>query len=137
MSGFYFSLSFNNLKRRKTRSWLTMIGIFIGIAAVVALISLGQGLQESIEKQFQDFGSDRIIVEERGIQGPPGSGTSQQTKLTSDDLEVIKDVRGVESAAGAIFKTAKVEYKDEVKFVFIFGTPMNPEENEAVNFFTV
>jgi putative ABC transport system permease protein len=48
----YFSLSFNNLKRRKTRSWLTMIGIFIGIAAVVALISLGQGLQASVEKQF-------------------------------------------------------------------------------------
>src|SRR3990172_5690385 len=109
----YFSLSFNNLRRRKTRSWLTMIGIFIGIAAVVAFISLGQGLQASIEKQFEDIGSDRIIIEERGLQGPRGSGTSQSTKLTSDDVDTVKNVRGVESVAGAIFKTAKIEHKDE------------------------
>ena len=38
-----FKLSLNNLKERKLRSWLTMIGIFIGITAVVALISMGEG----------------------------------------------------------------------------------------------
>ena len=48
----YFFLAFNNLKRRKLRSWLTMIGIFIGIAAVVALISLGQGMQNYINEEF-------------------------------------------------------------------------------------
>ena len=41
----YVKLSFNNLKTRKLRSWLTMLGIFIGIAAVVALIGLGEGLR--------------------------------------------------------------------------------------------
>ena len=79
----YISLAFNNLRRRKLRSWLTMIGIFIGIAAVVALISLGQGLENAIKEQFQQFGSDRIIIQEKGVQGPPGSGTSISSKLTS------------------------------------------------------
>jgi len=44
----YFFLAFNNLRRRKLRAWLTILGIFIGIAAVVALISLGQGLREAV-----------------------------------------------------------------------------------------
>jgi len=57
----YFFLAFNNLKRRKLRSWLTMIGIFIGIAAVVALISLGQGMQNYINEGFEKLGKDKII----------------------------------------------------------------------------
>ncbi|MBI2656603.1 ABC transporter permease, partial [Candidatus Woesearchaeota archaeon] len=43
----YIMVGISNLFHRKLRSWLTMIGIFIGIAAVVALISLGQGMKEA------------------------------------------------------------------------------------------
>ena len=88
----YFFLAFNNLKRRKLRSWLTMIGIFIGIAAVVALMSLGQGLQQSIEKQFEQLGSDKIIIEPKGF-GPPGSSISESLILTSKDLKIIENIR--------------------------------------------
>lgn len=133
----YFSLAVNNLRRRKLRAWLTMIGIFIGIAAVVALISLGQGLEAAITAQFEQFGSDRIIIQERGLQGPPGSGTSQATKLTSKDVDVIKKVNGVEGAAGIIVKTGKVEHDDEIKFVFVYGLPQNKDEKEIVSFFDV
>ena len=52
MIKYFFLLALNNLRRRKLRSWLTIIGIFIGIAAVVSLISLGEGLQEAIDEQF-------------------------------------------------------------------------------------
>ena len=48
----YFSLALKNVRKRGIRSWLTMLGIFLGIAAVVSLISLGQGLQTSISSQF-------------------------------------------------------------------------------------
>ena len=68
----YFLLAFNNLRRRKLRGWLTMIGIFIGIAAVVALISLGQGLQDYIGDEFEKLGSDKIIIQPKGM-GPPGT----------------------------------------------------------------
>jgi putative ABC transport system permease protein len=57
----HFLLAFSNLKRRGLRSWLTMIGIFIGIAAVVGLISLGQGLQSAIVEQFEQLGKNTII----------------------------------------------------------------------------
>lgn len=133
----YFSLALNNLRRRGLRSWLTMLGIFIGIAAVVSLISLGQGLESAISDQFEEFGSDKIIIQELGVQGPPGSGTSKQTKLTSNDLKVVKEVNGVDGAAGAIFKTAQVEFKDEITFVFVFGMPQESDDKEIVSFFDV
>lgn len=107
----YFSLAFNNLRRRKLRSWLTMIGIFIGIAAVVALISLGQGLQGYINQQFEQLGKDKIIIQPKGF-GSPGSATGS-LKLTSKDLKVIEEVRGVEYASGYLIKQGQAIYKGE------------------------
>jgi putative ABC transport system permease protein len=108
----YFFLAFNNLKRRKLRSWLTMIGIFIGIAAVVALISLGQGLQNAIEEQFEQLGSDKIIIQPKGMMMGPGSATGS-LKLTSKDLKVIENVRGVKYASGYLIKPGQAKYKGE------------------------
>jgi putative ABC transport system permease protein len=107
----HFFLAFNNLKRRKLRSWLTMIGIFIGIAAVVALISLGQGLQNAIKEQFEQLGSDKIIIQPKGLSSP-GSATGS-LKLTSKDLKVIEDVKGVEYASGYLIKQGQAIYKGE------------------------
>ena len=70
----HFMLAFSNLRRRGLRSWLTMIGIFIGIAAVVGLISLGQGLQGAINQQFEQLGKSTIVIQSKTI-GPPGTAT--------------------------------------------------------------
>ena len=115
----YFSLAFNNLRRRKLRSWLTMIGIFIGIAAVVGLISLGQGLQNAITDQFEQLGSDKIIIQPSGFSSP-GSATGS-LKLTSKDLKVIESVRGVEYASGYLVKQGQTKYKDEAKITYSTG----------------
>ena len=62
----YFNFALSGIRHRKLRSWLTMIGIFIGITAVVALISIGQGMQAAIDDQFKKIGSNRIIVSPGG-----------------------------------------------------------------------
>src|SRR3989338_10439580 len=81
----FFALALNNLKRRKLRSWLTMIGIFIGIAAVVALIGLGQGLQEAITGQFGLLSTDTLTIQNSGTGfGPPGSTVIE--KLNEHDV---------------------------------------------------
>ena len=121
----FFVLGLNNLRRRKLRSWLTMIGIFIGIAAVVALISLGQGLQDYITGEFQKLGSDKIIIQPK-LLGPPGSVTTKSLILTSNDLETINNVRGVEWAIGILMKQSQVKFKQEAETGFIIG--INPED---------
>ena len=117
----FFGLGLNNLKRRKLRSWLTMTGIFIGIAAVVSLLSLGQGLQEYITEEFVNvLGVDKIIIESNTI-GPPGSAASKSLILTLRDLETVKNVKGIEDAGGILIKSGVVKFKDEIKIVFTFG----------------
>ena len=125
----FFVLSTNNLKRRKLRSWLTMIGIFIGIAAVVSLISLGQGLQDYINEEFEKLGGDKIIIQSKGM-GPPGTA-GPSLILTSKDLEVIENVRGVKWAVGFLIKQGPVKIKDESGIGFMIGT--DPEELKLLN----
>ena len=128
----YFFLAFNNLKRRKLRSWLTMIGIFIGVAAVVALISLGQGLQNAIEEQFENLGKDKLIISPKTL-GPPGSSTSDSLILKTKDLEFIESINGVEWAIGYLVKTGQVKFKDEAGIGFeIGGYPEDLKLNEEM-----
>ena len=70
----YLALSYKNAKTRKLRSLLTMIGIFVGIAAVVSLISLSSGMQTAISEIFVGLGTDKIIIRASGGGfGPPGA----------------------------------------------------------------
>lgn len=132
----YFYLAFNNLKRRKLRSWLTMIGIFIGIAAVVALISLGQGLQNYIGQEFQKLGTDKIIIQSKGM-GPPGTA-GPSLILTDEDLKVIQNVNGVDWAVGFLIKQGQAKYKDEVGLGFAIGAnPSDLKLLEEINTYVV
>ena len=126
MIGDYFKIAFRNLQHRKTRTWLTMIGIFIGIMAVVALISLGQGLQEVINEQFEALGYDKLIIMPKGMYGPGGE-TSTVT-FTKSDHEAIKKVRGVSAAAYMIFQNTKAEFKEDIRFVYAVSMPSTSEE---------
>ena len=123
----YFLLACKNLRYRGIRSWLTMLGIFIGIATVVSLISLGQGLQDAINEQFQELGSDKIIIQTKTL-GPPGSATNKALILTTKDLEVIKNIRGVEDVAGILIKTGPAKFNDEVDIGFMIGYDQDYEE---------
>ena len=116
----YFSLSFGNLKHRGLRSWLTILGIFIGIAAVVSLISLGQGLQSYIDTQFQQLGSDKILIQPKAF-GAPGSSSDSQLILTSNDLKTIKNVEGISDVEGAITRTSVVQSGKEQQVAMISG----------------
>ncbi len=122
----YFRLAFTNLFNRKLRSWLTMIGIFIGIAAVVALISLGQGLQQAVNEQFSMIGADKLFItaKDAGF-GPPG--VNAVGKITKKDLETIENVNGVEKVAGRIFTGAQIEFNNNIHTHFLISVP-NTEE---------
>ena len=120
----YFKLGISNITHRKMRSWLTMIGIFIGIASVVALISLGQGMKEAIGNVFLNIGSDKLaVMAKSGLQfsGPPGS--SAASNLTTHDADVIKRVKGVDEVGTRLIKPAKLEFNKEVAYYFAASMP--------------
>ncbi|MFH0970542.1 MAG: ABC transporter permease [Candidatus Diapherotrites archaeon] len=57
-----FSLSLNSILHRRLRSWLTLLGIIIGVAAVVSIISIGEGAQANVQQQLSGFGADIITI---------------------------------------------------------------------------
>ena len=58
----YIRLALHNIRHRQIRSWLTILGIVVGVAAVVALIAIGQGMQKSVQTQFEAIGYNTIIM---------------------------------------------------------------------------
>ncbi len=132
----YLKLAIENIKTRKLRSWLTMIGIFIGIAAVVTLYSLGQGMEIAINEQFEKLGGNRITVQPGGTAyGPPGSLAS--ARIDEHDLNLIKKVRGVHEATGVIISSVQVEYNDETAYTLIRGIPVDEDYDIIDEMFSI
>lgn len=94
----YFALSSN-----KARSSLTILGIVIGIASVIAMVSIGQGAQSQIEANIQSIGSNLIMVMP-GAQRGPGAfvsgGRGSARSLTRDDADaIVESVADIKSVA--------------------------------------
>ena len=82
-------VSFESLAGNKTRSALTMLGVIIGVASVVALMALGNGAQASITGQIQSIGTNLIFVVPGSMSNRgPGTNASAQN-LTMDDVQAI------------------------------------------------
>jgi putative ABC transport system permease protein len=126
----FFVFAFKGLLTRRLRSWLTMIGIFIGIAAVVSLISLGQGMQQAIGAQFAALGSDKFILQASGGFGPPGMDTL--VPITTHDVGLLKKVEGVKLVTQRILKPARFEYKDEILYDYVATIPEQKEEADLI-----
>ncbi|MFH0700926.1 MAG: ABC transporter permease [Candidatus Woesearchaeota archaeon] len=128
----YFRLAYQSAKHRKLRSWLTMIGIFIGIAAVVALISLSQGLKTAISTQFLKLGSDKLMVQATGSGfGPPGTDVS--VPLTKADRDAIYQAKGVDLVVGRLLRMTKLQHDNEIKYTYVVSFPDNLREALLVN----
>lgn len=112
-----------NLAHHKTRTALTLIGVIIGIAAVVALVSLGSGLTAAVEEQLQSLGPDKVIVspvQSGGFGGPPSGGA---VRLGERDIDAVNRVKGVETAVPLLFKSFPVKFEGATRQVSVLGFP--------------
>ena len=97
-------IAFWALGRNKMRSSLTMLGIIIGVSAVIALVSIGQGAQALIEDQLEAMGTNVMYVwpqDTRGSGGARGNSDEQGT-LTAADIDAIRNEVPVVAAASPI-----------------------------------
>ena len=104
----FLRLAGQSILHRRMRSWLTVIGVFIGITAVVALISIGLGLERTIKEQVSGvFGVDNfVILNEDTFGGGPHGGDAAEYAL---DLELLRSVEGVKVAAALRERTGFVQ----------------------------
>lgn len=127
----YFKFATRNLKRRGLRSWLTLLGIFIGIATVVSLISLGSGLKTAVNSQFSLGSTQVITVEAGGVTGfgPPGAGAADP--LTEDDADAIEKLSSVDVVASQNIESVRVEYNNKQRILSVASIP---EERDPMDF---
>ena len=127
----YFVIALGSLRKRFLRTSLTMLGIFIGIASVVALISLGQGMQDAINAQFASVGTDKIIVQGSSAGfGPPGQNAAGI--VDKHDLKLVRQIAGVKRAAGRLLRSSTVEYADGIKVTFAASIPEESDDRDLV-----
>jgi len=120
-------LALNIFVHSKLRSWLTIIGIIVGIAAVVAIISISLGAQQQLEERLGSLGAD-ILTISPGMQratgfgfggeggGPSGgsSSTSSEAKnLTNKDITVLKSIPNVKYVMGQVSGQGDVVYSSK------------------------
>lgn len=102
--------SFSAIRLRKVRSGLTTLGIVIGIAAIVALLSFTQGFEVSITNQFQEgFSTDTLIVSAQNPVQMPGGGEPSDLTLYTNDSESIETIDGVTFATPVVSGRATIE----------------------------
>jgi len=111
---FFYSL--NALRQRSIRSWLTILGIVVGITAIVVLIGLVQGLRNYFTDQLATFGSNSIIILPVNLQSGANPSASSYLpsngKLFMKDYDRIKGIPGIETITPIINSRATVQYKD-------------------------
>ena len=108
--------AFFALRGNWMRSALTSLGVIIGIAAVIVMVSIGQGTQAEIDKMVSGLGSQRLDISPDSGRGPGGGARMSASSfftLTEGDVDAIRDeVQGVQFVAGALRGSTQVVYAE-------------------------
>ncbi len=126
----HIHLSFQSLKHRGLRSWLTIIGVFIGIAAVVSLISVGEGLRAAVAAQFNFLSTNVLTVQASGLlAGPPGTGVVNP--LAKGNMDDLGKITGVDMAIGRIIEDAKLQFNGRSDLTYAGSMPDGAKRAEV------
>ncbi|PIS04688.1 MAG: hypothetical protein COT81_05200 [Candidatus Buchananbacteria bacterium CG10_big_fil_rev_8_21_14_0_10_42_9] len=117
----FLILSFKGIRYRKLRSWLTIVGIVIGIMLVVFILSLGSGIKFALNKQLQQFGSDLIIITPGKLTNPITTILGEKFKI--EDIEDLELIEGVDYAVGFDSISLNVEFEGEQKTALFHAAP--------------
>ena len=121
------------LRVNKLRSILTMLGIIIGVGAVITMIAIGSGAQAQVEEQIKSLGTNLIIVTPGSVTaGGVRMGSGSRPSLTEDDASALqRELADVQAAAGAVRGTGQVVFGANNWSTVFFG--ITPEYFEVRN----
>lgn len=112
--------TWQGLRHRPLRSWLTILGIVIGIMLVVTILVLGAGIQGAITNTIQMFGTDLISLVP-GKETNPFLGVIGGQRFREEDLFALEKIPGVKFVSPELLGTFNVEYRGEKKTVLVHG----------------
>ena len=114
--------AFGAIKLRKLRAGLTTLGVVVGIAAIVALLSISQGLQSTITEQLQaGFATDTLIVSAGGGFSLGAGSASSGFTLLVNDTQMINQIDNVDASVAVIQRVVSVQSSDEELVRYFVG----------------
>lgn len=119
--------SLDNLIRRSLRSYLTILGMVVGVMAIVIILSVSEGFNRDINTQISAFGADQMFVYpisdlESAFSGGSSGLLSTSGKLRQADVDDIENIPGVKATARSLFGRASLSFKGKNITGFIVGT---------------
>jgi len=124
----YLKMGMNMLVHSKLRSWLTIIGIVIGIGSVVGIVSLGDAMQATMNSKLAEMDLTKITISpgyskaSSNMPGPPGmGGSSKDSDLTDDDIDALQGMESIQYIEGEISGSEDVKYAGENASLSITG----------------
>ncbi len=133
--GEFFGVSFAALRANKVRSLLTMLGIIIGVSAVITMISLGEGAKKAVADRLQALGTDLIYIRSGAGHGPGGIRTAVGAveRLDEKDLKRLRsECTSVDEIVPEISRQSQVVYGNKNWNTSVIGT--GPAYLELRNF---
>ena len=123
-----FDLTREAIASHRLRYGLTALAIAVGVAAVVLLVSIGEGTRRFIEKQMTQFGTTLIAINPGKLEtgGIPGTMSSRR-KLTLDDARALRRVPGVTGVVPTAYGSARVRYGGRGRDVYLYGVSSDAE----------
>ncbi len=140
-------LALNSIWANKARSFLTMLGIIIGISSVVVLNAIGQGVKQEVKKSVEDLGSNFVFVLPGNFNinsmggdtnsssfGNPANLISSDI-LTQKDIDAISSVNDVQTVAAMTLISGSLKYNDTTATPMVLG--MQPNFKQVLSGYTV
>lgn len=123
-------VALNNLSHQGLRSYLTLLGVVIGIAAIVTLVSLGEGLNNAVEEQFEQLGSNTLFVAPGGTSF---TGAQEQTSnvktLRETEIDDIRALPEVSEVIAPLSSSATLSFGRESASAIVIGFDPNEIKN--------
>ncbi|MFW5704319.1 MAG: ABC transporter permease [Nanoarchaeota archaeon] len=126
----YIGLVFKDIKNRKFSSLLTLIAISLGIMAIFVIILVSEGFENSIEKQFEQLGGNKLYV---SAATTSFTSASQTKGLTDDEVDLIESRAYIEKAYPYYFRSVQVQYGNEFKRGMVLGSIINQDFFDEFN----
>ncbi len=116
-------ISFNALGRNKMRSFLTALGIIIGVGAVIAMVSIGQGARVEVEARFNSMGTNLLFVRpgSRSYKGRHGGGGTYANLMEADAIAILEECDAVQYVSPNVNTRSQVIYQNKNWNTSIYG----------------
>jgi macrolide transport system ATP-binding/permease protein len=121
------SVAVQALSRNKMRSMLTMLGVFVGVAALIAMVAIGQGANDAVRKQIESLGTNLLVVQPGASRtGGARGGFGSASTLTVSDTEAIRaEDPAVASVSYLIRQSGQIQYGNQNWTTNIQGVSAN------------